>query len=75
MTRIKVKVTPAARKESLEKISDGEFRVSVKELAERNEANNRVRELLAEHFAVPLGKVRMLAGHRSRTKRFEITTV
>lgn len=65
---IKVKVTVGAKKESLKGISEDTFAVSVREPAERNLANTRVREMLAGHFSVPLGKVRIVSGHHSPSK-------
>lgn len=69
---IKVKVVTGAKKEKFTKISPDTFEVSVKEKAERNIANKRIRELLAEHFEIPIGKIRMIKGHRSPSKIFEI---
>jgi uncharacterized protein YggU (UPF0235/DUF167 family) len=37
-------------------------------------ANVRVRELLAAHFGVPAGKVRLIAGHHSHSKIFSVET-
>ncbi len=70
--RVRVKVTPDARREKFEEIEKGVFVVAVKERAERNEANARVRELIARHFHVPEGKVRMLAGARGGNKTFDV---
>ena len=69
---VKVKVVAGAKKERLEEEKEGVFTIAVRERAERNEANTRVRELVAEYFAVPMGKVRMVTGHHGPTKRFEI---
>ena len=71
MAYIKVFVTPSARRESIE--SDGEtLRICVKEPAERNLANTRVREIVAARFSVPVGDVRILTGHRTRGKMVSI---
>ncbi len=72
--RIKVRVTPHARKERFDDVGDGEFRVAVKERAENNEANHRVQTLLARHFNVPVTSVRFLTGVRAKTKIFEIVS-
>jgi len=69
---IKVTVTPGAKKEHVKEISPGIFTLSVKVKAERNMANQRVRELLAEHFSVPVKKIRMIRGHRSNKKLISI---
>ncbi len=71
---IKVKVTPNAKKESFEpeKGKENCFIASVREKAERNMANTRVREIIAEHFGVPIGRVRLISGHRGRVKMFSV---
>jgi len=65
---IKVKVTPHSKKEHIERVSDDTFVVSVKEPAERNLANNRIIEMIAEEFKIVRGKVRIVNGHHSRSK-------
>lgn len=65
---IKVKVSPDSKKEIFEQISDERFKISVKEPAKMNLANRRVVELVARHFKVLSGKVRLVSGHRSRNK-------
>ena len=65
---IKVKVTAGVKRELFEALSKDSFKVSVKEPAERNLANTRVLELVARHFGVPKGKVRMVNGHQSPSK-------
>jgi uncharacterized protein YggU (UPF0235/DUF167 family) len=72
---IHVAVTAGAKKESfssrhggVNKKSADHFIISVKEKAERNMANERVLELIAEHFKIPLNKVRIVNGHRHPSK-------
>ncbi|MCK9351544.1 MAG: DUF167 domain-containing protein [Candidatus Paceibacterota bacterium] len=69
---IKIKVTPHAKKETFVKISEDHFEASVKEKAERNMANNRVRELVAEHFGILTGKAKLISGHHSPSKIFSV---
>ncbi len=45
------------------------FDIYVREPAQKNMANMRVRELVAKHFAVDVSAVQILTGHRSRKKR------
>jgi hypothetical protein len=47
---VKVRVRTGAKKESVEQLKGDRFAVSVKEPAERNQANERVVELIAAHF-------------------------
>lgn len=65
---VHVKVTAGARRESFIKKSPDHFEVSVKEKAERSMANARVLELIANHFNVPINKVRIVNGHRHPSK-------
>lgn len=69
---VKVTVAPGSRKETITETGDRTFAICVREPAEQNRANTRVRQLLAYHFNVPLGSVRILTGHRSRAKMVSI---
>ena len=73
MTYVKVFVTPDAKRESVEKKGDGILAIATREPASQNRANDRVRQIVADHFSVPLGKVRILTGHRSRGKMISIS--
>lgn len=65
---IHVKVVAGAKREIFKKKSEDHFEVSVKEKAERNMANTQVLHLVAEHFKVPLNKVRIINGHKHSSK-------
>lgn len=69
---IHVKIHPESRKDSLEAKNDNNFVVKVREKAENNAANRRMRQLLAEHFKVDLGKVKIVTGHHAPSKIIEI---
>ena len=60
---IKVVAKTQAKKESIVKKSKDYFIISVKEKAERNLANSRILEILAQYFKVPKGRVRIVNGH------------
>ena len=60
---IKVIAKTQAKKESIVVKSKDHFLISVKEKAERNMANKRIIEILAEYFKIPKGKVRIVNGH------------
>jgi len=70
---IRVKVSPGSKKEIYNQTGPQRFDVSVREPAQAGRANARVREIVASHFGVDIKKVRMVAGHRSSTKRFIVT--
>lgn len=65
-------VTPGAKREKIEEKGET-LAISVKEPAIGNRANDRVREVLALRFSAPIGKVRILTGHRSRAKMISVS--
>ena len=70
--RINVKAKPNAREESVEKISDTDFVVSVKEPPVKGMANRAVINALAVHFGIGSVRVKIISGHTSRQKVVEI---
>lgn len=71
---IRVNATPNAKKEIVTRISVERYNISVREPAERNLANRRIRELLARDLSIPENAVRLISGHRSPHKIFSIHT-
>ncbi len=69
---VRVEARAGARKESVLQSDDKTFSISVREPAEQNLANRRIIQLLAEHLEVPIGKIRMISGHRSPRKIFTV---
>lgn len=65
---VHVRVTPKAKRERVECIQPASFEIAVKEPAERNLANTRIREIIAEHFSVSPKAVRIVSGHQSPKK-------
>lgn len=70
---LRVYVTPDSKKEALERLQEA-WRITVRQPAERNEANKRVQELIAREVGVPLSSVRILAGHHARSKMISVDT-
>ena len=70
--QVKVRVTAGARRESVEKENDTTFRIKVREPRERNLANSRIQELLAEAWRVEVKAIKLVRGHRSDAKTFSI---
>lgn len=68
MRYIHVKVIAGVKKENFSQKNEDYFEVSVREKAERNMANTRVLEIIAERLEVPLNKVRIVNGHHSPSK-------
>ncbi len=70
--KIFVKVKPGSREESVGKIDESHFNVSVKEPPRQGKANAAIVRALAEHFRVPRSSVSIVSGHTSRDKVVEI---
>ena len=69
---LRVKVKPSSKKEEVKKISESEYEVKVSAPPEGGKANEKLREILADFFGVPKGRVKILRGHTSRIKLVEI---
>jgi len=70
---IKVKVQANAKKENIEKKSSDSYFISVKEPAERNQANKRVCEIIASLFNISVKSIRIINGHQSPSKILSIS--
>jgi len=65
---MRVNVQPGARKDVIKQVNTDHFSVSVRNKAERNEANKRTLELLSEHLKVPPSSLKIILGHHSPNK-------
>lgn len=66
-----LRVRPHAKQESIERVSETEYCINVKEPPEQGRANARVRSLLAKALGVAAKDV-IVKNPRSRVKRVEI---
>lgn len=71
---LKVRARVKAGDEKIICKSDDHYEIWVKEPAERNLANIRIRQILAQELKVPEGTVRLISGHHSPSKIFSIKT-
>ncbi len=69
---VKVWAKTEAKGERVEERSKDHFDVWVREPATQNLANKRIIALIAAHFAVPEGKVRIVNGHQSPSKLLSV---
>jgi uncharacterized protein YggU (UPF0235/DUF167 family) len=69
---VKVRVYPGMKKETVTKLEDHHFEIVTKAPAERNAANQRIREIIAEQYDVPVKAVRFVTGHHSPSKILEV---
>ena len=67
MTFIKVKARPGAKEESIEKISDSEYKISVRGRAEHGKANERIISLLSRELKIHHKNI-MIKNPSSRNK-------
>lgn len=65
---IRVHVVTAAKRESVKAEKPDILNVSVKEPAEQNRANIRVRELVALRYGILPKEVRIISGHHHTSK-------
>lgn len=70
--QIRVRVIPRAKQETVTKMGDGRLKVKVNAPAEKGKANLRATELLADHFLVEAGQIRIVAGAKSQEKIVKI---
>lgn len=70
--RINVKAKPGAHEEKVLKIDEGNFVVSVREVAEKGKANSAIEEALADYFNISKSRVHVVSGHSSRQKIVEV---
>ena len=72
MSYIEVKVQTRASKRSIEQLNDGHFKAWVTAPPFKGKANQEVLALLAEFFNLPLSRVKLIRGHRSKIKLIKI---
>lgn len=69
---VKVRAKPRSKKEGVKEITKEYLEVRVNQPPEKGRANERIIELLAEHFNIPKSRVRLVRGETSKEKVFEI---
>jgi uncharacterized protein YggU (UPF0235/DUF167 family) len=71
---VRVEVYPQSKKEVVKETGENRYEISVKEPAERNLANNRIREIIAKDYGVNLNSVRIISGHQSSRKILSVNS-
>ncbi len=71
---INIVVTPDSKKNTITKIDENKYEVTLKAKPENNQANKLLIEALAEYFELPSSSFKILTGHHTRNKRIEILT-
>lgn len=70
--KITVKVKPNAKESKVEKLSENNFSVWVKEKPLSGKANRAAREALADFLGLPKSRIVLIKGERSKEKIFAI---
>lgn len=65
---LKVRVHPRSRKQEITKLSTDEYKIQVTSVPSKGEANRDVCKVIAAHFGVPISRVSIVGGHKSRNK-------
>jgi uncharacterized protein YggU (UPF0235/DUF167 family) len=69
---VRVVVYPGSKRESCTEQGPHRYEIKVKEPAERNLANKRVKELLAIQYKTTEQSVRLVSGHQNSRKIFAL---
>ena len=70
--RIKVRVVPNSKKESIQQVDDTTYRINVREKAIEGRANEAVLRLIAKHAGISIADVKIVHGFKSREKVISI---
>ena len=69
--KIKVQAKPRSKQEKIEKVSDSEYRVWVKEPPTDGKANEAIIKLLSKYLKIPQSSITLTHGARGKIKFFE----
>ena len=72
MKTFNIKVNTGSNKESVKKLKDDQYEISVKDPAKNGKANRRLREIVSNIAKVPFNSVKLVKGGKSFSKRFII---
>lgn len=72
--KIQIQVKTNARTESVEKLPDGTYRVSVRARPHKGKANDAIIAILSRHFSVPKSTIHIVLGAKSKKKLIVINT-
>jgi uncharacterized protein (TIGR00251 family) len=70
--RIDLLVKPNSRKEKVEKLPDGSYRLSVSAPAREGRANEAVIDALSKFFSLPKSRIQIIKGHHGKKKIVDI---
>jgi uncharacterized protein (TIGR00251 family) len=65
---LSVKVHPKSRKQEIIKINENSYKINVTSAPSRGKANEEVKKLISKFLNVPVSKVKIIRGQKSRNK-------
>ncbi len=71
--KIFITIKPNAKADSVEKLEENRYRVTVKAPPDEGRANEALVRCLAEYFDLPKSRVSLLSGFKSKNKVVEIS--
>jgi len=71
--KIFVKAKTNAKINSVEKLSDGRFKVSVTSAPERGKANQAILKLISKFLSIPKSRLKIVSGVIAKNKIIELT--
>jgi uncharacterized protein (TIGR00251 family) len=69
---VNVKVHPGSRKQEITILGERTYKIHVTSVPSKGEANREVCKLIANHLDVPISRVKIIKGHKSRNKLIAI---
>lgn len=69
---LSVKVHPRSRKQEITKIDENTYKIHVTSAPSKGEANQEVCKRIARFLGVPVSRVKIIRGHKSRNKLITI---
>jgi len=70
--RIELKVITRAKKEAIQRLSEGNYRIKISLPPEKGKANKRIIQLFSEEFGIKKSNIRIVSGQTSNRKIVEI---
>lgn len=70
--RISVLAKANSKIEKIEKLKEGEYKISVHEPAHDGRANLKIKKLLSDYLGIPKTSLKLVRGTKSKIKVFEI---
>ncbi|MEK7596081.1 MAG: DUF167 domain-containing protein [Patescibacteria group bacterium] len=71
-TKYTIFAKPGAKKEKIEKVNETAFKIWINAPAKNNQANEKLVKMLAEHFKIAPGQIKIISGFKNKIKTIVI---